>query len=253
MRFLFLISGAGMVLVGILAFLVWQRRKNIDVSFYLLGAAAWIVAVALKFATAIMFNEKIRIALEASLPKLTADIILYIYIGLLTGIFECGMVLLFLYLIKSLQKQTFNQAVAFGIGFGAVESILLGVISLISVSLIVLSPQSFPKEVLDKINPSKLWLIPAPVIERISTIFIHIFSTVLIVYGFLKKKIKWFWVSFFYKTLVDSFAACVALKKLGQTAMSLYLIEFEIAILGLLGFIGLKILKNKWPETESEE
>jgi len=254
MRSLFLISGIGMVLVGVFSIIYWQRRNKTDASFYLLGAAAWITGVALKFAFAIAFNEKMRLFLEATFTKNVADILLYVYIGLLTGIFECGMVLLFLYLIKSLQKQNFEQAVSFGIGFGAIEAIIMGSLSFVSVSALILFPENVPKDILNKIDPSKLWTIPAPIIERISTIFIHAFSTVLIVYAFITKKIKWFWASFVYKTFVDTLAAWFALNKYGKTPTELYSIEFEFAIIALFGFIGLKILKDRWPrDYENEE
>ncbi len=248
MRSLFLISGIGMVLVGLFSIIYWQRRNKTDASFYLLGAAAWIAGVALKFAFAIAFNEKMKTLLEATFAKSVADILLYTYIGLLTGVFECGMVLLFLYLIKNLQRQSFEQAVSFGIGFGAVEAIIVGTLSLVSVSVLILFPESVPKDVLNKIDPSKLWTVPAPIIERISAIFIHTFSTVLIVYAFITKKFKWFWASFVYKTLVDTLAAWFALNKYGNAPIELYSIEFEFAILAVFGFVGLKILKDKWPE-----
>ncbi len=253
MKALFLLSGIGMILAGVLAYLIWNRKHKTDFTYYLLGAACWLAAITLKFSFAIAFNKKIKAAFNLILPKTAASISFYAYIGILTGVFECGMVLLFLYLIKSIQKQTFNQAVAFGIGFGGIESILLGLQSLITITIIIFFPQILPPDTPYPFSISKLWIIPAPIIERISTIFIHIFSTVLIVYAFLTKKNRWFWGSFTYKTLVDAFAAWVAMTDLGETAIGLYLVEFEIAVFGLFGFIMLKILKEKWPETESEE
>ncbi|BBB33327.1 conserved hypothetical protein [Thermotomaculum hydrothermale] len=252
MRTLFLISGIGMVIAGIFAYLIWQKKHKIDFSFYLLGAAAWIFGVGLKFVFAILFNEKIKVLLQETFTKPFSDILFYIYIGLLTGVFECGIVLLFVWLIKSLQKESFEEAVGFGIGFGAIEAIGLGVISLISIGLIIISPDSFPKEVLAKVELLNIWIIPAPIIERISTIFIHIFATVLIVFAYLTKKQKWFWASFVYKTFVDTIAGWFALNHLGNNLFALYSLEFEIAILGLFGFLGLKLLKQNWPEKNTK-
>ncbi len=252
MRFLFLISGIGMVIIGLLFFSIWNKRKKVDFSFYLLGGACWVGAIVLKFGFAAFFNQRIKVIVEGMFKGLTGDIIYYIYIGLLTGIFECGMVLLFLYLIKSLKEMNFEETIAFGIGFGAIEAILLGLTSIVSVTLIALFPESMPEKALNMIDLSKLWVIPAPIVERISAIIIHIFSTALIVYAFLTKKFRWFWASFVYKTFVDSLAAWFSLNGYGGKAIALYLLELEFGIIALCGYIGLKILKEKWQGIELE-
>ncbi len=246
MRFLFLVSGIGMVFVGVLSFLIWNKRRKVDFSFYLLGGACWVGAIVLKFGFAAIFNQRVKVVVEGIFKGLTGNIVYYIYTGLLTGIFECGMVLLFLFIIKSLKEMDFEETVAFGIGFGAIEAIVLGFSSIVSVTMIALFPESMPAKVLNMIDPSKLWVIPAPIVERISAIIIHIFSTALIVYAFLTKRFRWFWASFVYKTFVDSIAAWFSLNGYGGKVTELYLLELEFVIIALFGYIGLKILKEKW-------
>lgn len=246
---LFLLSGIGMIIVALASIIYWKKKSKIAFRFFLLGAIAWIIAVALKTAWAVSLNKPILNFLESKLPANLSGPLSWSYIGLLTGIFECGIVLGFIYLLKGLKEVNWKESVGFGIGFGAFEALLLGIASFVVTLLAILIPEQLPKELLEGLPQlQSLWVIPAPIIERISTLFIHIFSVVLILYAFKTKEWKWFWLSFWYKTAVDSVAAYVHLaygvEKL--TVMGLWILELIILLFAIVGLWGLINVHKKW-------
>jgi uncharacterized membrane protein YhfC len=118
-----------MILVA-LGFAAYAGLRQLGWGALGLGALAWGVAVALKFAWAIPFNPPIYTAVNQALPSLGVPLFA-LYIGALTGIFEVGLMALLLSYTR-LGKAAWPHTLAFGIGFGAIEALLLGVSSLSS-------------------------------------------------------------------------------------------------------------------------
>jgi uncharacterized membrane protein YhfC len=205
----------------------------------------WIVSVALKFAWAMPINKRLLNLLLSVLGNTLGNLIFWIYVGLLTGIFECGITYLFVRYSK-MRKYDYNQAVSFGIGFGSVEAILLGVVSLYSVIVAMLRPNLLPPEVLSAMRPQNLLVIPAPIIERFFTILIHIFSSILIFYSIKNKIYSFFWLSFAYKTIIDAIAAWANLSFNINILSHLWIIELIVIIYGIIGFYGIRWIKNRY-------
>lgn len=249
MKPLFLLSGIGMTLVAILSIIYWKRKTKIASTFFFLGALAWITAIILKGIAALPTDSIIK-SLRTLLPVYLSEPLAWIYVGILTGIFECGMILLFLYVFKRLREQSWNEAVGLGLGFGAFEALLLGISSFIVTLLAILIPEQLPKELIGSFQLDTPLIIPVPIIERISTLFIHIFSTVLVVFSFMTKEWKWFWFSFLYKTLVDSIAGAFLLSYGDEnlTVPILYALEAIFAFIAIVGILGLRVVKKKWRE-----
>ena len=241
-----------MILVAILSAVYWRRRTKIASTFFLLGALAWIAAVVLKGIAALPKDSIIEV-FRNLLPAYLSEPLAWIYIGILTGIFECGIILLFLCVFKRLREQIWDEAVGLGLGFGAFEALMLGIGAFVLTLLVILIPEQLPKGLMELMRAPHLdtpLVIPAPIIERISTLFIHIFSTVLIVFSFMTKEWKWFWLSFLYKTVVDSIAGAVYVSYgIGNlTVYTLYTLEAIFAFIAIVGILGLRMLKKKWRE-----
>jgi len=242
---LFIASGLGMIVVGFFFIIYWKMKTKINYSPFLLGALVWIICIALKFAWAIPINKRLLNLLLSVLGTSFGSLIFWIYVGLLTGIFECGITYLFVRYSK-MRKYGYNQAVSFGIGFGSVEAILLGVVSLYSVIVAILRPDLLPPEVLSAMRPQNLLVIPAPIIERLFTILIHIFSSVLIFYSIKNKIFLFFWLSFVYKTVIDAIAAWGKLSFNINILSHLWIIELIVIIYGIIGFYGIRWIKNRY-------
>lgn len=253
---LFLLSGIGMMLVAVAAVLLWQRGKAPLWAFVGFGALAWVVAVALKAAWAVPTNEYVHSGLQHLLPQSLAEPVFWLYIGLLTGIFECGVTQLFAVKTR-LKKSDWNQAVAFGIGFGGVEAFLLGAVSFIGLLAVIVFFERIPAETRTEVikalgdSPAS---IPLPIVERVTALLVHIYSCALIVYGTLVKEWRWFWFSFAYKTAVDAFAAWGILS-FGVKESVAKMAQFEgmLLIFPVLALIGLWALKRKFRDAQRRE
>lgn len=234
-----LLPGLGMILVSI-AFVVYAARKKLLGWRHLgMGALFWILTVTAKFLFAIPVNPILFRILGASNENIfsLSNLVMYLYIGALTGIFEVG--LAWLVLSKTpWGKADWNQALVFGIGFGVIEAFLLGLSGFSSALTGIIAPDVLPIPVLGSLaNNATLVMGLAPVIERLSVIFAHIFACVLIFHAINSGESKWGWLSILYKTLLDAPAGFAAFWGVG-TASKLWTIEGMIILFGLIGLWG---------------
>jgi len=240
-----LLPGLGMVAVA-LCFVAYAARRRLGWGYLGWGALAWLVAVALKFAWAMPTNAPVYNALQGALPPALSGAAFYIYVGALTGVFEVGLVYLALRYTR-LGRAGWPKALAFGIGFGAVEALLLGVSSLASTLATLLMPGAFPLEMLAAVarqgNP--LYGL-APVVERAATLFVHILSNLLIFYAIHRRRPGWFWLAFAFKTAIDSAAAFAQFWGLA-TLSHIWAIEAVVIAFGVVGWLGLRWLRPHFP------
>jgi uncharacterized membrane protein YhfC len=252
---LFFVTSLGMLLVFGLAVLVWQRRRPGIWPAVGLGMLAWFVAVVLKFAAAIPLNGLIRRGLTNFLGETPASLAFWIYVGLLTGVFECGTTLWFAARTR-LKAASWNNAVAFGIGFGGFEAFVVGALMAVGLFMAIVFFDELPPEAKAELGdthgatPLRVCL---PVVERISALLIHVFSCVAILFAVRSRLWRWFWLAFGYKTLVDTLAV-VGLERFSlQTSVTHHLV-FEGVFLGLaaLGCVGLYRLRDHYRELETQ-
>lgn len=234
-----LLPGIGMILVA-LAFVIYAARQKILGWRYLgLGALFWVLTVAVKFAFAVPINPLVFQALGVTSDRLFSpgNLVAYLYIGALTGIFEAGLAWLILSKVRW-GKVGWAQALVFGIGFGVIEALLLGLAGLGSALVAMLSPESLPVYTLGSLASNvTLGMGLAPIVERLSVIFAHIFSCVLIFYAIASGEAKWGWLAILYKTLLDTPAGFAAFWGAG-TIEKIWTLEAVIAIFGLVGLWG---------------
>lgn len=245
-----LLGGIGMVVVA-LGFYLYGATRKLGWRYMLLGGAAWMVTVALKFAWAIPFNSPIYAYLTGALPKLAGENLFNLYVGMLTGVFEVGLVWLLVRYTK-FGRADWKKALAFAIGFGALEALLLGVMNLFSVVAGLAAPAAIPVGQLDQLavlnNP--LYGL-APVSERFFTIWIHILSNVLVFYAAAVRKPGYFWLAFAYKSLIDAVAAWGQLSGLLNTLGVLWAIEAVILVFGVIGWLGTGWVRQRFPALET--
>jgi uncharacterized membrane protein YhfC len=246
-----LLPGVGMILVS-LAFVAYAARRRLLGWRYLgMGALFWVLTVIVKFAFAIPVNPVLFRALGVNYEHVFSpgNIVAYFYIGVLTGIFEVGLAYLILRKYRW-GKLTWDQALAFGIGFGVIEALLLGLGGLFSAMVGLTSPNTIPIPTLGSLaNNATLVMGLAPVIERLSVIFAHIFACVLIFYSIASGEAKWAWLAVLYKTLLDTPAGFAAFWGVG-TAGKLWTIEAIVAIFGLIGLWGTIQITRRYPRSQ---
>jgi uncharacterized membrane protein YhfC len=238
-----LLGGIGMILVA-LSVAAYAGLRQLGWGALGLGAVAWGVSVALKFAWAIPFNPPIYTAINQALPSLGIPLFT-LYVGALTGIFEVGLVALLLNYTR-LGKAAWPRALAFGIGFGAIEALLFGVSSLSSMlaAMVISMVQPPAPEVAARLG-NILWVV-APVVERLGALFIHTCCTVLIFYAVNTRQARWFWLAFGYKTAVDAAAAvCVHIHGI-DTLQHVWTFEAIVILFGLAGWLVLRWLAPRY-------
>jgi uncharacterized membrane protein YhfC len=211
-----------------------------------LGALGWFVSVALKFAWALPVNPFIYRGLLHAAGK-AGQPLFWIYVGLLTGIFECGFALLLVWRTR-LKEATWSEAYAFGTAFGAVEAIALGVVALLSVLVFLLFFDHVPAELRTAVSQQYqrqgLAVIPFPIIERAATVIIHIFSSLLIIHAVQTRRWRWFWLSFAYKSGIDAVAAWAQQTGMTMSISGIAQVEGIVVVYAALGLAGIYWLRS---------
>ncbi len=243
-----LLGGSGMILVGI-GFIVFAGVRRLGWAYLGLGGLAWVLAIFLKFTWASAMNGLVY-SWTRSLPPILADPAFYIYVGLLTGIFEGALLWLVLRYTR-LGKAPWPKPLAFGIGFGATEAIVIGLSSLATMLTALLAPALIPPDAMQQLAAANnFWMGVVPISERFFTILVHIFAKVLIFYAVATRQARWFWLSFIYMTLIDAVAAWAQL--MGLTNARILLTEAFVAGWGVIGWLGTRWVARRYPDMQVE-
>jgi uncharacterized membrane protein YhfC len=240
-----LVGGLGMIVVA-LAFFGYAFAKRLGAAYVGLGALAWLVTVAVKVAIALPANGWVHQKTQL-LRAPWGDIVFNVYIGLLTGITEVAMVWLFLRYTR-FGRARWPQVVAFGIGFGAFEALLVGLGSLLSVALAMAIPDKFPKAALDQIVESgHLSIQLAPISERFFAVVGHLATNVMLFYGASRRAPRWFWLAFVYKSAIDA-AAAFYLQGQGTTIslVRLWTMEVVVAVWSIAGLLIIQWIARRY-------
>jgi uncharacterized membrane protein YhfC len=246
-----LLPGVGMILI-VLAFIVYAALQRwLDWRYLGLGALFWVLTVAVKFAFAVPVNPVLFRVLGVTSADLFSpgNLVAYLYIGALTGVFEAGLAWLILRKIRW-GRATWSQALIFGMGFGTIEALLLGLASAGAAMAGLLAPESLPVVALGNLaSNANLGMGLAPIVERLSVIFAHIFACVLIFHAIASGEAKWGWLAILYKTLLDAPAGFASFWGVGSLE-KIWTLEAIIMVFGLLGLWGTIQLVRRYPAVE---
>ncbi|WP_254591220.1 YhfC family glutamic-type intramembrane protease [Methanocella conradii] len=195
-------SGLGMVLVAVVAIAYWHIKKRPKAVYYAYGALFWAIAIVIKVVMDLTVSGPLYSWLYAFMPVEGAVAAAGLYLGLRTGIIENGIAYLGVKYSR-LKEMGFKDAVAVGIGFGGIEAIVLGLLSLLTVVTLLMSPalvSLLPQSSIEQFEPL---FMPLPVVERLFMLFGHAFATALAIYAVKLADLKWLGIAVLYKTLID--------------------------------------------------
>lgn len=231
-----------MIAVGAAA--VWLWRKRAGPEYFLYGTIFWAAAIAVKITMDLAVTPQLKALLP---PAFSGTLILSLYYGLRTGIFESGIPFAAARLAK--MAPTFDQAAAVGIGSGAAEAVVLGALSLVNVLAFILLPgliASYPPGTQAALQlQSSLAFVPIPVWERLFTLFCHVFGTVLALYA-LRAGWRWLGLSILFMTLLDGVAVLMLVYVTTRTYAGNVVIEAFVGAMGLVSIAGLYVLKGRY-------
>jgi len=251
----FLILGPlGSVIIGFLSIAAWKIRSNVDIRYFLLGGLIWGIAIAPKLVMDFTLTPRLNSWAKETYGITGMLIILGIYVGLRTGLLECSFAFLAFSRTK-LKKATLEEATAFGVGFGAIEAILIGFPSLIQLILFIQNPsllESLPpdqRRIIESSLNSPTWIAMAPMIERTFTLFAHVFTAILIYISATRRKSHLLFAAILYKTALDALVPYI--QTIINTDMPMTILEAEawVIMMGFIGLFGTLRLRKKYQET----
>lgn len=235
-----------------LGFLLYAAVRRLGWGYLGLGALAWIITVAVKFLWALPVNPRLYPAIAQALPGAVGAGLFDLYIGLLTGFTEVAIVWLVMRYTR-LGRVPWQRALAFGIGFGAIESLLLGLGSLASVLAALLAPQAVPAQALAQLAVmNNIMYGIAPIVERFFTVWVHIFCSVLIFFAVAKMEARWFWLAFGCKSLLDAVAGYAQTSGILGSVEGIWAIEGIVVLFGIAGWLGVRWLERHYPAPSLE-
>lgn len=240
-----LVSGAGMISVGIFAVAHWARKTRVSAAPFVFGAAFWTAAIAPKLVLDLGLGRPLNSWLTSTFEPATAFVLLSLYLGVRTGALESGFSYV-AFLKTRLRSATFNEAAAFGVGFGATEAILLGFSSLLSILTFILNPalvDQVPEPqralLLQNLNAPSIIVFP-PIIERAFTLMLHLFASVLVYAAVTKNDLRYFGLSFLSRAGADALVPSLArfLSENWMSPLALYQAEIPVVVIGTLCLVG---------------
>lgn len=192
-----------MILVGLGAAIICHRLWKTRWRLFGAGALLWIGSVAAKFTFAYFGLKPVDKAVHDVLPPFIANLAYWSYIGLLTGVFECGIFLLFSKYIRRGQWN-WKDATSLGVGFGAIEAIVTGIATAATAGIEFSGVFSLGGDV----DFASSFVGP---LERLIALTVHATSVAMIIYALTQRRWIWFVLSFLYKSGIDGVAAFIAL------------------------------------------
>ncbi len=243
-----IISATAMLAVAVAAIAIARWRLGPVWRALLVGAALWVLTVGLKFAWAIPVNPPVYHALHAALGPLAGDVVAALYVGLLTGVFECGVLYALARAVPALNRTSSDQALALGTGFGAIEALVIGLSALAAPLLLTIWPDLLPPEQA-RLVPEIGWAsVPIASVERALTILIHIFTVYAVVYAAKAGEMRWFWHAFWLKSGLDAVAAWAQFRLDLADPAQVWPVEAIISLFAAASVYGTMRLRKRWQE-----
>lgn len=253
---LLLLGGLGMLAVGAAPLYYWRREKGIEMKFFLLGGLFWLAAILVKVIMDLSVTGPLRTVMGGMFSGTYTFFIVFLalYFGLRTGLLECGLPYLFSEK-AGIRRPSFEQAMAFGFGFGCTEAVALGALSLINVGFIILNPSLLSAmplrtvEALELQSQNALFFSSIAVLERACTIAVHVLACILIFAALRTGKKAFLIEAIVLKTVLDGGIIIMGSANLDPITNVLAQ-ETPVLLLGLVSVFGImKVVKMKIFET----
>jgi hypothetical protein len=239
-------SALGMILVAVVAVVYWRRTSHAGFRWFWIGTGLWTVAVAAKVGVALVINRAVIGLLKASLSHPFLLLFSGLFAGVESSVCEIGLTLLAALIWRQLGKDA-GRAIAIGVGAGAFEAFLLGVVALVP-AVMVIAGLPGAERMSDQLGMTAastplFWLIgPA---ERVMAILCHASSRALVLLGVAHRKYAMIAGGFAIFTAIDAIAGAAHIsEKLGR--FSPWWIELAILPLALISVPTLKWCYHRW-------
>ena len=238
------LSGAGLVALAVAA-VVYSTVRKIGWKPLALGAAIWLGAYFLEVALDAVLRQ-VFTQLTGPLAPETSALAWYVYLGATTAVVEVAAVYLLLR-FTSLGKGTFNDATALGLGFGAAQAGVQGMLSLAVAVLALTQPEAVPLPLADVAVLNNPLYGMAVIAQHAGTMLISFYSLVLICYGVATARISPVVQAFGYKAAMGVVFS-TALFFGGEELTMHWVAAIGLALWGALGVYGYRRVREGYPE-----
>ena len=241
---LLIFGPVGMILVGIFSITLWKLKKHVKMKYFFLGGLVWIGTIIPKIVMDYTVTPRLYEWAAVTYSLAGMLIILGAYVGLRTGVFECGLTYV-TFSRSSLSKMSVDEITAFGIGFGAFEAMLVAIPSLMQIATFILDPSVLnlmplpQRELLEAQLSFPTWVVGAPIVERVFALFVHTFAAMLVFLSAVRRRIDLFLEAFFYKSLLDALVPYIQTSlRPNISPVSIYLAEVWVVAMGSIAWVG---------------
>jgi uncharacterized membrane protein YhfC len=189
-----LVSGLVLMVAAAVAVWFWQRGRPPLVWAFALGALVWASAFGLRVSVQIAFG----------LPATSSA-----GVGVLAAVFDCAAAWLVVSRTR-LKKADWDGAVAFGLGFGAVEAFLAGTGTAIAMLVLARSRSRLSEDAVSAISNgfgSSFLGIPVIILDRFAGLAVCVAVAVLVIYAVRMRDWRWLAAAFAYKATLGVVAA----------------------------------------------
>ena len=232
------------LLIPVILLVYMIKKYKISMKPVLIGVVIWIVFS--------QILEKMLHLFVMSTPLYGMTLAFSIYAAFAAGIFEeTGRYVAFRFLLK--KNHRWRDGIAYGIGHGGIEAILIGVVmnlnniiyatminsgvydALVSAKL----PAGLGEKVKETLISTSPYLFGLSGVERVFAVLLHIGMTMIVLYGIQKKKPIFLLYAILTHAAFDMIPALYQMKLI----TNLVAVEGVVVLMGIIAAIG--VLKTK--------
>jgi len=251
-KLVYLLPGLGMMLVAVVAVVHCYRTARAQARWYWVGAGLWTIAVALKLTCAILTNAAVIGPMKRALSYPAYVACGGLYVGVQSSIFEMGFTILAGLIWRQLGKDS-ARAITVGVGAGAFEAFLLGLLAAVGMAAVLMGApgtEAVGNQISAQQAVTPLFWLVAPV-ERVIAVLVHASTRALILLGITYRKPMMVFWGFWIFALLDSVAGAAQLsERLGT--FSLWWIELAILPFALVSVPILRWCSRRFPSEAME-
>jgi uncharacterized membrane protein YhfC len=236
------------MLMAVIAIVLWWRIARTPLRWYWVGVGLWTIAVALKILDATLISGRVLIYLK-TLPHPLDFALGGLYCGVQSSIFEMGLTLLAVLVWRQLGRDG-GRAITIGVGAGALEAFLLGLVPLAAGIFLLLSGGAIAETIVADVQKTAsltpVYWLTGPV-ERIIAVLCHASSRALILLGVSKRRYLLAFWGFLLFTLLDGVAGGLLVAGvIGK--VSTWWVELAILPCAVISVLVLTWCYRRWPE-----
>lgn len=238
-----------LMVVGLVGLTVYLKLRY-KISLALLGSGALAFLVATQFFERVLHLLVLRPDAMGSSYLLRDFPLLYvIYAVLAAAIFEEGARYVVLRLVQRKRQLEFKDALAYGLGHGGIEMIVVGLLSLVNLFLLyqaVLQNQTqilslLPEATVTSIRNTPIWSPYVLLVERFLALASQIMLTIWVWKALVTKNMRLFLVALGFHALID---LAPAMSQVGWIGSPLLVEGLVLIAVLVVGYFTRKLLKQ---------